>query len=75
VSDEAMRAMVNNVPVPEFDSTPFTLPPPLREATVAIVTTAALRRREDPPWARGDESFRVLADTTRNVTVGHASPN
>src|SRR5260370_37715557 len=70
-----MRALVNAVPVPEFDSTPFTMPPPLREATVAIVTTAALRRPEDPPWARGDESFRVLPDTARNLTVGHASPN
>ncbi len=75
MSDDAMRAMVNDVPVPEFDSTPFTIPPPLREATVAIVTTAALRRREDPPWTRGDESFRVLPDTARNLTVGHASPN
>jgi D-proline reductase (dithiol) PrdB len=42
---------------------------------VAIVTTAALRRPEDPPWARGDESFRVLPAAARNLTVGHASPN
>jgi D-proline reductase (dithiol) PrdB len=70
-----MRALVNDVPVPEFDSTPFTTPPPLREATVAIVTTAALRRSEDPPWARGDETFRVLPGTARNLTVGHATPN
>jgi D-proline reductase (dithiol) PrdB len=75
VSDEAMRALVNDLPVPEFDSTPFTIPPPLREATVAIVTTAALRRPEDPAWARGDESFRVLPAAARNLTVGHASPN
>jgi len=75
VSDQAMRALVNDVAVPEFDTTPFTLPPPLREATVAIVTTAALRQPEDPPWARGDESFRVLPASARNLTVGHASPN
>ena len=59
-SDDGMRALVNDVPVPEFDTTPFTTPPPLREATVAIVTTAAPRRTEDPPWTRGDETFRVL---------------
>lgn len=75
MSDEAMRALVNDVPVPEFETTPFTVPRPLREATVAIVTTAALRRPEDAPWARGDESFRVLPDAARDLTVGHASPN
>jgi D-proline reductase (dithiol) PrdB len=70
-----MRTLVNDVPVPEFDTTPFTEAPLLRDATVALVTTAALRRGTDPPWARGDESFRVLPDTARNLTVGHASPN
>jgi D-proline reductase (dithiol) PrdB len=75
VSDDGMRALVNDVPVPEFDTTPFTTPPPLREATVAIVTTAALRRTEDPPWTRGDETFRVLPVSARNLTVSHASPN
>jgi len=70
-----MRALVNDIPVPEFGSTPFTVPKPLAEATVAIVTTAALRRPEDPPWPPGDESFRVLPDGARNLTVGHASPN
>jgi D-proline reductase (dithiol) PrdB len=70
-----MRAMVNDVPVPEFDTTPFTIPPPLRGARVAIVTTAALRRPEDPRWGRGDESFRVLPARARNLTVAHASPN
>jgi D-proline reductase (dithiol) PrdB len=70
-----MRGLVNDVPVPEFDTTPFTTPPPLRKATVAIVTTAALRRPDDRPWARGDESFRVLPAGARHLTVGHASPN
>jgi D-proline reductase (dithiol) PrdB len=70
-----MRALVNDIPVPEFDKTPFTTPPPLSQAKVAIVTTAALRRPDDATWARGDESFRVLPDAARNLTVSHASPN
>jgi hypothetical protein len=57
MSDEAMRALVNDIPVPEFDTTPFTTPPPLEEATVAIVTTATLRRADDPPWRRGRRSL------------------
>lgn len=75
VSDEAMRARVNDVPVPEFATTPFTVPPPLDRARIAIVTTAALRRPEDEAWGRGDESFRVLPDRARNLTIGHFSPN
>lgn len=75
MSDDAMRALVDGVAVPEFDDTPFTSPPPLAEATVAIVTTAALRRPGDAPWGRGDESFRLLPGDARDLTVGHASPN
>lgn len=75
MSDAAMRALVNDIPVPEFDTTPFTVPPELRRATVAIVTTAALRRPDDPTFGPGDESFRLLPGAARDLTVGHASPN
>lgn len=75
MSDEAMRSLVDAIPVPEFDDTPFTNPPRLAEATVAIVTTAALRRPGDPTWAPGDEGFRLLPADARDLTVSHASPN
>lgn len=70
-----MRALVAEIPVPEFDTTPFTAPPALADATVAIVTTAALRRPDDPAWGVGDESFRVIPGEARDLTVGHVSPN
>jgi D-proline reductase (dithiol) PrdB len=75
MADEAMRAMVANVPVPEFDTTSWKVPPPLAEATVAIVTTAALHRVGDPGWRPGDEGFRALPADARDLTVGHFSPN
>ena len=75
MADEVMRRFVNDIPVPQFETTPFTIPHPLGELTVAIVTTAALRRPEDPPFPRGDESFRLLPSDARKLTVGHASPN
>ena len=75
MSDEAMRTLVNDLPVPDFDTMPFTVPASLAEARVAIVTTAALRRPQDRPWGRGDETFRVLPDGARGLTVSHASPN
>ena|SRR5712692_72074 len=76
VSDAQMRSYVDALPVPEFDSTAFTIPPPLAEATVAIVTTAGLHRPEQPGWnALGDQSFRVLDAADRNLRLGHWSPN
>ena len=71
-----MRAMVNDIPVPQFDSTPFTVSPPLAEATVAIVTTAGLFGAGQEPWAAGgDQSFRVLDAADRDLSLGHWSPN
>jgi D-proline reductase (dithiol) PrdB len=67
--------MVANIPVPEFDTTPWTEPPPLSEASVAIVTTAALHRSGEPGWKAGDEGFRVVPAVARDLTVGHFSPN
>lgn len=75
MSDADMRALVAEVPVPEFDSTPFTRSRRLTDATVAIVTTAALRRSHDPAWGVGDESFRVIPGDSRDLTVSHFSPN
>ena len=76
VSDAQMREMVNDIPVPQFDATAFTVPPPLAEATVAIVTTAGLFAAGQERWqAGGDQSFRVLDSSDRNLSLGHWSPN
>ena len=40
-NDQAMRNIVATLPVPEFAEAAFTAPPPLRNARVAIVTSAA----------------------------------
>ena len=53
----------------------FTKTPPLVEATVAIVTTAGLHRQGQDGWKRGDESFRILEASDRNLIMSHLSPN
>lgn len=75
MADETMRAMVANIAVPEFYTTPWTAAPPLERATVAIVTTAALHHTGEPGWQPGDEGFRALPDGARDLAVGHFSPN
>ena len=74
--DAAIRARVGDIPVPAFDTTPVTIAPPLREARVAIVTTAGLRSAGDVRlWQPTDGSFTVLDAEARDVQLSHFSPN
>ena len=75
MSDAQMRELVSGIPVPEFESTAFTRPPALADATVAIVTTAGLHRRVDPGWRAGDQTFREIGASDRDLALGHWSPN
>jgi D-proline reductase (dithiol) PrdB len=75
MADEKLRAGVDGVPVPEFDTTAYTAPPPLRDATVAIVTSAGLHRDGDLGFRPGDQTFRVLDSGGRNLKLGHLSQN
>jgi D-proline reductase (dithiol) PrdB len=74
-ADAAMRQFAATLPVPQFDSTAFTAPPPLRQATVAIVTSAALHVPGDERFAPGDTSYRTIDAKARNLVLGHWSPN
>jgi D-proline reductase (dithiol) PrdB len=74
-ADDQIRAGGASTPVPVFETTAFTQPPPLAQATVAIVTTGGLLRRGQPGWARGEQTFRVLDAADRDLTMGHWSLN
>ena len=75
-SDQTMRDLMANLPVPEFDATPWAPPPPLAEATVAIVTSAGLHRVDQDPFAgRGDHSYRMFDREDRGLVLGHWSSN
>ncbi len=75
-NDAAMRDLAAALPVPEFDDTPFVQPPPLSEATVAIVTTAGLRTTDGDGWAPdSDPSYRIIPSGERDLQLSHWSPN
>ena len=42
MADQTIKTLTENLEAPKFDTVAFTSPPPLSEATVAIVTSAAL---------------------------------
>lgn len=76
MADADMRRMVADLPAPEFESPAFTSPPPLSEATVALVTTAGLMRPGEE-WhpQEGHTGFNVFRRDERDLIVGHQSTN
>ena len=75
MSDALIRERTADTPAPEFETTPFTTPPPLNRATVAIVTTMGLKRPGEEAWKPQDPSFRSFDASERNLMLGHLSPN
>ena len=61
------------LPPPSFETTAFATPPPLAEATVAILTSASLHHPGQPDFGPADTSFRVLDPTRRDYVLGHWS--
>lgn len=75
MADSDIKALTENLPAPDFETTAFTTPPPLSEATVAIVTTASLHHPDQDDFAPMDTSYRVLDGSRRDYVIGHWSPN
>lgn len=46
----------------DHDATPWITPPPLAESKIAMITTAALHRRDDPPFRFADTGYRLIPD-------------
>ena len=75
MADAQVKAMSADIETPDFKSTAFAKPPPLSEATVAIVTTASLHHPEQDDFAPNDTGYRVLEGSRRDYQLGHWSPN
>ena len=61
----------------DFDATPWLTPKPLRESTIALISTAALHRRDDPAFRFGDTGYRLIPDDIDPVDLvqSHISVN
>ncbi|MCD9622918.1 glycine/sarcosine/betaine reductase selenoprotein B family protein [Rhabdothermincola salaria] len=75
MSDAASRAYAAGLPNPEFATTARTEPKALSQATVAIVTTAAIHHPGDEGFSFDDTGFRVIDQDRPEVVMGHWSPN
>ncbi len=70
-------AFLGSMPMPEFESTPWVTPPPLRDARVAIVSTAGLHRRDDRKFRGGANDYRLIPDDVdyADLAMSHVSVN
>jgi D-proline reductase (dithiol) PrdB len=75
MTDREIKSGAAKVECPRVDNPAFVRPPPLQEATVAIVTSASLHHATDDDFAPVDTGFRVLERARRDIVVGHWSPN
>ena len=74
-ADSDMRAAVGKVPAGiEFPPVELVTPPPLAEATVAIVTTAALAFPGEP-WKDQTHEFRLFDRDASGMIMAHNSTN
>ena len=71
------RDAVATAACPSFETRPFVSGPPLADRRVAIVSSAALIRRNDAPFAFGSAEVRFLsADAPLNdLLISHVSIN
>ena len=65
------------MPMPEFESTPWVSPPPLRDAKVALVSTAGLHRRDDRKFRGGASDYRLIPSDVdyADLAMSHVSVN
>lgn len=68
-----IKQEASGLQAPSFETTAFTTPPPLTEATVAIVTSASLHHPEQPDFGPADTSFRTLETDRTDYVLGHWS--
>jgi D-proline reductase (dithiol) PrdB len=75
--DPEERRHLRDLPCPTFPTTPFVRPPELRQARIAIVSTAGLQRRGDTPFAIGDGGYRIIPATSAagELVMSHISTN
>lgn len=73
---QATRTNLLTMPVDLNSTSPFTVPrKPLKDARLAIVTTAGLHLREDRPFTGGDPTFRRIPSdaAAADIVQSHTS--
>ena len=74
---EGEREMLKRMVMPVFEATPFVKGKPLSQRRVSILSTAALQKRDDKVFSRGEAGYRIIPGGTspEDITMSHNSVN
>ena len=74
---QATREVVIAIPCPELPGQPWVTPKPLAKSRIAMISSAALHRRTEMPFAAGSPEFRELPSTlpAADIAMSHISIN
>ena len=74
---EAEHLLARAAGMPRLECAQWLTPKPLAEATVAIVSTAGMHRRDDPPFTVGSVDYRLMPRGVDwgDVVMSHISAN
>lgn len=72
-TSDRVKGFMDGLDAAVFDEVAFTTPTPLSEATVAILTSAALHHPEQAQFDPRDTSFRQIDSSRRDFKLGHWS--
>ena len=75
--DPAMQRHLTIKEMPRFESTPWTVAKPASKSRFAIISTAGIQRRGEPPFAVGSADFRLLPGdlSAADLVMSHISTN
>jgi D-proline reductase (dithiol) PrdB len=75
--DELGRDYLLSMPMPEFETTPWAIPPAVTSARIAIISTAGLQRRGDRPFSVDSSDYRLIPGNTpaADLAMSHISTN
>ena len=62
-----------NLPLPSYETKPWTPAKPLAEARIALVSTAAVHRRDDKRFSLSARDYRCLGPNDRDLVQSHHS--
>ena len=74
---ELSQPFLLNMECPTFEARPWVEGRPLAERRIAMVSTAGLARRNDPPFVMNDAEYRVIPGDAlgADLVMSHASIN
>ena len=74
---EHEQSLLNNFPIPEYETRPWVTGPALKNRRVAVVTTSGLHVRTDKPFSVGASDYRIIPGdvNTGDLVMSHISVN